>query len=225
MRTRSKKRSQALNGIIKDVKTPKPVCAFDAQPFWLRWRDMTRLFVGIDHSADLWVKAHKNSVGDDDASVVKINWRGVSNFEAPVREMISLLSEKSMMGQMMFVNAYTLAEGFVGDVFENLGKDRGLVSSGIEAWSENLLQTLGVDWSRIRGGKKGLLEAAILRNAIVHGYSRYPESDEVRYNNIGIKPAWCVGDPIPMSLNDALAMRYHLQCFLRVLTQSLAPKR
>jgi hypothetical protein len=213
---------------MKPPRGKKPattLCAFDAQPFWLRWRDMTRLFVGLDNSADLWVETQKTFIGDDDSSVVKINWRGVSDFSAPRLEMIGLLSNKRHLGQMMFLNSYTLAEGFAGDVFENLGKDRGLMSSGIEAWSENLLQTLGVSWSRIRNGKRGLLEAAILRNAIVHGYAHYPKSDEVRYTNLGIKPAWIIGAPIPMDLNDALAMRYNLQWFLRIVTQALAPTK
>lgn len=101
------------------------------------------------------------------------------------------------------------------------GEPANLVSTGIEAWSQLILKTINLPWSKVNKGKLGLIEVAFARNAIVHASYKYTVADITRCKSAGVHPAWVAGDLIPLELSDTLEYRHRLECFMIVVCQKL----
>lgn len=195
---------------------------FDPDVFWKRWGDMTRLIVGLDAASDDYIAAWQRKLeAGEVAPVIAIPWRGKSDFKAPADELLGLLADKGHLARMLLVHSYAIAEAFAADMLAYLGDSTTNATCGIEAWSQRLIKLLKVDWSRVKDGKLGLMEVAMARNAIVHGFERYSDTEWDRSRAANVKPAWKVGDLIPLTQEDVLGLRYRLQCFLRVLSQAV----
>lgn len=54
--------------------------------------------------------------------------------------------------------------------------DEKKLEGGVEAWSEKVMQSTGQNWTQVYGGKAGLIEISVIRNALTHGYARASKS-------------------------------------------------
>lgn len=200
---------------------------WNPDPIWTRWRDLTRLLVGLDAASEAFV-AEWMARGESPESVMKIRWRGRSDFESPAGALIQILSNKDHIGQTLLVHSYAIFEGFGLQVLSHLkseglvtGEPESLIESGIEAWTSLVLKGIDLPWSKVRKSRLGLMEAAFARNAIAHGFFQYTERYMKRCATLKIEPTWSIGDPIPVDFSTTLELRYRLQCYMRVVCQKI----
>jgi len=198
---------------------------WNPKPIWDRWRELTRLCVALDAASDEFVRSRSSDRGN--GSEIAISWRGKSDFCAPLDEVLELLEGKDHIGRTLLIHSYALVEAFALDLLHHLKgirviKDQpeSIVSSGIESWASYTLIIVSLPWTKIRGGKLGLMEVSFARNAIVHGLTHYSQVETKRCSTAEVAPAWKSGDPIPLTLHDTLEMRYRIQCFMRVVCQA-----
>jgi hypothetical protein len=176
------------------------------------------LAVGLDAASEVLVE---KLLRDPKDASFRFAWRGVSDFEAPATEMISLLRDKKQLIQMLLIYSYVTVEAFAADVLIQYGEPRESVETGIEAWSSKIMTLVKLPWSKVKGGKLALMEAAFKRNAIVHGLAYYSKAEARRCGTSKVYPSWKEGDVIPLEVSDLLSARYSLQCFMRVVSQRL----
>jgi hypothetical protein len=189
---------------------------------WQRWKQTTRLCVGLDAASESFVgecKAKRES--GELGPHLRIKWRGRSDFEAPLDEMLVLLSDKTHLARMLLVHSYVITESVAAYALGHIGESRNLVSTGVESWSSLLLSRLNMSWDRFQWGKLGLMEACFARNAIVHGLNCYSIIEMKRCQTAAVTPSWNVGDRIPLELDALLELRFRLQCFIRILCQEI----
>lgn len=90
-------------------------------------------------------------------------------------------------------------------------------NGGIEAWGTRILTDLGRDWSYVEAEKAGLVEVAIVRNAIAHGETDVTQSMVNRVNIVGGSLPWNIGSPIRLDIARVKEYRHRLRSFTRVV--------
>lgn len=136
----------------------------------------------------------------------------------PARDRVSLddhiraLDDEQLLHGAMLVYSYTLAESQAGDFLRISTRDLG----GIEDWAQRLLHRIGRSWSDVLDGKAGLVEVAVVRNALAHGLARMDQRGMNRMGSAGSTFGWAAGDPVELSADTLRLYRDRLRSLLRL---------
>lgn len=112
---------------------------------------------------------------------------------------------------MALLYSFAIAEAAVA---KKLGVETDVLGQ-IESWGQSLLSLASHDWSNVTGGKAGVVEVAIYRNALAHGAVVFEPRHINRLANVPHVPAWKVGDPIVMDYELLKTCRSRLKSLMR----------
>lgn len=125
---------------------------------------------------------------------------------------LAAVGDEEMLYVAVIIHSYALAESAAGT---SLGADVRTIGP-IEDWAPRLLATNGRGWAHVSGGKGGLVEVAVVRNALAHGSRAIDAKAALRLNNAGVQGRRA-GSPIALSFDDVGEYRARL---LSLLTAS-----
>lgn len=83
----------------------------------------------------------------------------------------------------------------------------------IEDWGMKLLRTTGSNWADVKGGREGLVEVAVLRNAFAHGRRTIGQQGADRLTRVGIT-SHPVGSPVSLGYTELREYRGRLLSLL-----------
>jgi hypothetical protein len=130
------------------------------------WARLTRFLesarVAFGREQQLWT-----TLGIQNAAQVEIAAPASQGkkYRVELRQHIEALAEPEMLYASVLVHSYALAETAAA---EKLGVSVRALSA-IEDWGTRLLTAAGKDWSAVKGGLRGAVEVAVVRNALAHG--------------------------------------------------------
>lgn len=120
----------------------------------------------------------------------------------------AIADETTLLG-LVLIQSYALAEAAAA---QRLG---GRVSGGVETWGGQLLSTNHQDWSAVLGGRAGVVEVAVVRNALAHGTRRIDEEGTRRLLAAGAPPR-TEGAAVMITYSELADYRDRLRSLLRL---------
>jgi hypothetical protein len=178
---------------------------------WDEWGRLTRFHesarLAFAREGRLW---NELELANADSATVRIK-NGDRTYQASVAQHRRAVADEQLLGASVLLYSYALAESAAEDL---LGPGAN-VSSGIEKWGDALLKKAGNSWVNVEGGKAGVVETAIVRNAIAHGDTSYTESNVNRILQAGGAPTWKAMDPLRLDYDSILKYRKCLKSLLR----------
>lgn len=205
-------------------------------PVWTRWKELTQFLALSDHvllsQQDQW-----RALPIPDKQNVRILRKdGPYTFETNGATYEAILSDRHVLASVVLLNSYALVESAVRQIYGVLAADAAvttpmlvhirantmsignlLKNGGIETWGTQVLTDLGRDWSYVETQKAGLVEVAIVRNAIAHGEADVTQSMINRAGGSGASLPWSVGIPIRLDIALLREYRNRLRSFARVV--------
>ena len=123
---------------------------------------------------------------------------------------LAAVSDEEMLYVAVLIHSYALAESAAS---AHLGADVRTIGA-IEDWAPRLLAANSCAWADVKGGKGGIVEVAVVRNALAHGVRTIDAKASQRLNRAGVqgRPA---GSPIALSHTDVGDYRLRLLSLLR----------
>lgn len=100
-----------------------------------------------------------------------------------------------------------------------------LARGGIEAWGEFLLSEGDYVWADVLGGRKKLVEAFTLRNAIAHGQTAVTSTMLKRVDESTVELGWAEGKEFVLDFRQVHAYRRCLLSFWRLIERPRNPLR
>ncbi len=88
---------------------------------------------------------------------------------------------------------------------------------GVDVWGERLMRDVGQSWDQVFGGKVGLVEVSIMRNAIAHGLEHMPCEMLENARNRGASLPLLAGDPIRLTFDQLHEYRGRIRSFCRII--------
>jgi hypothetical protein len=178
---------------------------------WEEWGRLTRFHesarLAFAREERLW---NELQLSNADSATVLIQ-SGDRTYQVSVGQHRSAIADEQLLGASVLLYSYALAEAAVEEVLGSGATEKG----GIENWSEDLLKKAGNSWNSVEGGKAGVVETAIVRNAIAHGATSYTQSDVNRILQVGGAPAWKAMDSLRLDYDSILEYRKCLKSLLR----------
>ena len=86
-------------------------------------------------------------------------------YEVPLPLHLDALGNTQMLHASVLIHSYALAESAAA---RKLEADQRRFT-GIEDWGGRLLAAVARDWTAVKGGLRGIVEVAVLRNELAHG--------------------------------------------------------
>ncbi len=104
-------------------------------------------------------------------------------YRVELGEHVDALANPDVLYASVLIHSYALAESAAAEKLEV--EQRRL--SGIEDWGTRLLAAVGRDWSAVKGGLRGAVEVAVLRNELAHGSRTLDAQAANRLSAAGVK--------------------------------------
>ncbi|MGB8295702.1 MAG: hypothetical protein WCG85_09780 [Polyangia bacterium] len=178
---------------------------------WKRWGRLTRFVesarIALAREFAIWDSLKLSAVDE-----VRLQTNdSKSEYRVTVSEHRAALSDEALFAGMVLVYSYALAEAALAD---RLGKE--VIDAGIEVWGDALLRKAGNTWDGVTDGKAGLVEVAVVRNAIAHGSMMIDQAAVNRLASASSSVSWPVGHVIDLTLDDLRKYRMRLKSLLRL---------
>jgi hypothetical protein len=93
-------------------------------------------------------------------------------------------------------------------------------SNGIEDWGTKLLTKVDRQWSDVKPGLPGIVEVAVVRNALAHGSPIVSQRMLNRLSNVDGKLPWKSGETIELNYDKVRLYRDRLRSLARVLADA-----
>lgn len=211
---------------------------------WDRWRDLTRFRL----ACEMALASYKTYVNDfpvtSPAALTVHDPSGDSGFKCGLDDFKVVLNDNEVLYRTMFPSYVALTEDLARELVERLVTDKGvprstfsnLPSTGdltdaaeryvsitaVEAWGEAILKAGSRDWSNVKSGKRGVVEAITVRNLCAHGI---PVFNRTAVNRIraaaGRSIAIKEGDPIRLDKRKFTTYTATLRAFARTLADAV----
>jgi hypothetical protein len=179
---------------------------------WSEWGRTTR-FLNSTRIAFAREQALWRNLELADRSAARIHTvSGPARYRVSLEDHIRALGDEQLLHGAILVYSYTLAESQAADHLGLSTRDLG----GIEDWSHRLLQRIGRSWGDVLDGKAGLVEVAVVRNALAHGLDRMDQRGINRMAAAGSTFGWTVGEPVVISFGQLRLYRDRLRSLLRL---------
>ena len=174
------------------------------------WGELTKVFfstkIALEREANLWRSVGIASPDDVELEAV----RGQREYTVGLVHHIRVISDEHPLCALVLNLSYGVTEACAR---ERLGVAD--LSSGVEAWGQQLLDVAGRDWGDVFGGKSGLIEVAVARNALAHGLT-INETVENRFKNASGTCPWSLGDVVRLNFETTNVYRDRLRSLIRV---------
>ncbi|MFQ2287400.1 hypothetical protein [Aeromonas dhakensis] len=205
-------------------------------PVWTSWKELTQFLALSDHVLISQHEQWRQLPIPNKPTIKILRQDGPYKFETDGETYEKILADRHVLASVVLLNSYALVESAVRQIYELLISDLSVntplltqiraaqtsitdtvKNGGIEAWGTRILTDLGRDWSYVETGKTGLVEVAIVRNAIAHGEANVNQSMVNRVNAVGGNLPWNIGSPIRLDIARVKEYRHRLRSFARVV--------
>lgn len=179
---------------------------------WNEWGRVTR-FLNSTRIAFAREQALWQTLELADRSTARIHTvSGPAAYRVSLDDHVRALGDEHLLHSAVLVYSYTLAESTIADILGQSTRDFG----GIEDWGQRLLDRIGRSWTDVLDGKAGLVEVAVIRNALAHGIERMDQSGINRMTAAGSTSGWSLGDSVEVSSDRLRLYRDRLRSLLRL---------
>ncbi|WP_421176306.1 hypothetical protein [Aeromonas jandaei] len=205
-------------------------------PVWTSWKELTQFLALSDHVLISQHEQWRQLPIPNKPAIKILRQDGPYKFETDGETYEKILADRHVLASVVLLNSYALVESAVRQIYELLISDLSVntplltqiraaqtsitdtvKNGGIEAWGTRILTDLGRNWSYVETGKAGLVEVAIVRNAIAHGEANVTQSMVNRVNAVGGSLPWNIGSPIKLDIARVKEYRHRLRSFARVV--------
>ncbi len=179
------------------------------------WKRMTRFLESVRIALAREIRLWETLQLENPAQAKIRSLQGNTEYQVTLDGHRFAISDEPLMHGMVLLYSYALAESGAAMKLGKTTADLGV----IESWSDQLVTQSGNDWNQVLGGKQGIVEVAVYRNAIGHGCSTFEDHHFNRVDNAGgpgSPPSWHVGDTISLDYETLKAFRSRLKSLLRV---------
>ena len=211
-------------------------------PIWDEWLTLTRLQwsgrIAFQAEVERW---HSPYISGKDGISVRISDCG-AKYTTSLKNHLETIEDHTHFCALILNRSYSLLEshsklatyivengnwsayksGVTEDEQDEVDKIE--LKGGIKSWANDLLRGTGQSWSQVYGGRKGLVEVSIVRNALAHGYSKVTPHLLARAAASGCSIPFAVGEPI--SIDFALLHEYRgrMRSFCRIISDGVVLK-
>ncbi|CAM2161452.1 RiboL-PSP-HEPN domain-containing protein [Paraburkholderia sacchari] len=205
-------------------------------PVWDEWKKLTEFFALSDHvfeaQASAWSALPLASpataelrIGDDDFK-----------FESKGNRYAAVLADRHMLSTVVLLHSHGLMQTSMSEAYDELARishantplrtlyianpehiTNLMKNGGVESWGTQILQDLGRSWTQVEGGKAGMVEAAVIRNALAHGQQYVSQTMVNRVTQSGGTLPWGVGNPIVLDVALTKEYRHRFRSLMRVV--------
>jgi hypothetical protein len=190
-------------------------------PIFDEWKRLTRWWNCTTTAAAreriYWANA---GFKDPSAAEVVFSHRPKSNFKISAKDYAATLDDEPLMASLVLLMSWTLLEQRGREV---LGLRESDQLSQIEDWGAKALNGRGASWSRVFGGKKGLVEVATVRNAVAHGNHRVTQRMLNRVEAAGGTVPWKHLSAIRLDVPTVSVYRDRIRSFIRLTSSNHLP--
>ena len=132
---------------------------------WDEWERLTRFLessrVVFARERVMWESL---DLADFDGARIKTT-RDQVTYDVDLDDHLETLADEEILWGSVLVHSFALTQAAAA---EKLDLDMR-VAAGIEDWGTRLLKANGKTWDAVKGGKRGAVEVAVVRNAVAHG--------------------------------------------------------
>ncbi|AOK42552.1 hypothetical protein WL96_15465 (plasmid) [Burkholderia vietnamiensis] len=141
-----------------------------------------------------------------------------------------------MLSTVVLIHSHGLMQVAMSEAYEELSKiahantpfrtqyvsDNSFIANlvmngGVETWGTQILNDLGRAWSDVEGGKEGIVEAAVVRNALAHGQRHVSQGMLNRVAQSSGTLPWALGDAIVLDVARTKEYRHRFRSLMRVV--------
>lgn len=177
------------------------------------WGELTKVFfstkIAIDREAALWNSVEIAKREDVGLEAV----RGERKYSVHLIDHVRVLSDDHSLCALVLSLSYALLEAHAREQL-NTPELKG----GIEAWAKQLLDAHGRDWAVVFGGKQGLVEVAVVRNALAHAACVTQDIHD-RFVNNGLDCPWDLGTSLRLNFETTNIYRDRMRSLLRLTSR------
>ncbi|WNC95185.1 hypothetical protein RI103_38505 (plasmid) [Paraburkholderia sp. FT54] len=205
-------------------------------PVWEDWKKLTEFFALSDHVFGAQARAWSGLPLADAATAELRIGSGDCKFESTGDRFATVLADRHMLATVVLLHSYGLMQVAMSEAYEELAKIShantplrtqylanndciaNLVKNGgVEVWGTQIMNDIGRDWSEVESKKAGLVEAAVVRNALAHGQRHVSQSMMNRVAQANGTLPWPVGDAIVLSVALTKEYRHRFRSLMRVV--------
>ncbi len=201
---------------------------------WSEWLRLTRLQwsgkIAFHTEASRWESAHIANPEDVDVNFSESG----GSYRTSLANHIATVSDPSLFCELILHKSWALLEShsklvqYICDEkrwseMDNLTADQlaeiddTKLSGGIEAWSQKLMNCTGQKWEQVFGGREGLIEISIVRNALAHGYNTASKALLDAAETRGVAVPYASGDDLKVSFELLHTYRGRIRSFCRIV--------
>lgn len=212
---------------------------------WDDWARLTRFLRSTQIAHNGEVEFWENCLGRKKENAFVFLQDGGSQYKTSVKRHIAAINDEHIFSSMALAHSYSLVEKLGREALATLSKkfpeteiqnipglDRSkslndaieLFPNGtaIEVWGKEMLEKYNRNWDDVLGGRAGLVEVSVYRNAAVHGFKKVNQKTINRLLGVGATPPWNVGDPFIIDFSKVHLFRQRLQSFMRTISGAVA---
>jgi hypothetical protein len=173
------------------------------------WGRLTRFLesarLALARERELWT-----SSGIEHPEQVRIS-APQGHYSVALHKHIEAVDDAETLHGFVLVHSYALAEAAVAERLTMNPRSLG----GIEDWGARLLASNDRDWTQVKDGLAGAVEAAVARNAFAHGTRTIDGAARARLLAAGAK-ARPVGTVVTLTYDELRQLRTRLLSLLKV---------
>lgn len=179
---------------------------------WNEWGSLTRLLksarIAFEREKNLWETLE---LAAPEKAIIHIK-TPPSAYTVKLEQHKAILSDETIFCSSLLVYSYALIEDCAATI---LAQHQKTLGGGIEQWGEFLLSLTQNSWDKVKGGKVGIVEVSVLRNAIAHGSHSYSRECVNRLKGIGFEPLPTEGQQFQITYDLLNEYRSRLKSFAR----------
>lgn len=203
-------------------------------PMWEEWRRLTRLQWSGSIAFDAEIDRARTLPGSAAERQVERTEAG-GTYRTSIENHLVTLSDRGLFHALLFLRSHALLESHAklirfmidtGDwspisqlpsegLLDTIEENR--LIGGIAVWSNDLVERTGQSWDLVYGGASGLVEVALIRNAIAHGQRRCGPKLRKRFAEAAIACPFAEGDELNLSFERLHEYRGRIRSFCRVI--------
>ena len=210
-------------------------------PIWNNWSSVTRFLniacMAFESEHTRWNNSYTIK---DPSKVILERVQLGKTFKIDLPIYLDFLQNQHLLCALILQYSHGLVEQHTKDVLTELhnrgklsllhldptGKNNNIselienftsTNRGIEIWGAKILQCTNRKWSDIKEGMKGLVEVAIIRNAIAHGKPTITTRMVNRASKCNLQLLWGLGDEVTLNIQILEEYRSRLRSSSRVI--------
>ena len=177
----------------------------------MEWGRITRFLesarLAFARERGLWTSAEF----EDRDEVRLVSASGGGSYSVSLEQHVEAVNDEQTLYASVLIHSYAIAEAGAATKLDADQRTLGCV----EDWGGRLLNANGRSWDLVTGGRAGLVEVALVRNAFAHGNRTVAPKDQSRLARAGARPK-TAGTPVTLSYDELRLFRSRLKSLLNV---------